>query len=64
MSEVTHKAVVTSTEELVLAHDWEPVTLKTWGPACGRLWAPGMQMDRRDERITCEACLAKGKSDV
>ena len=64
MSNDVHKAVVIKSEDITVKGVSEPVRLLEWGPACGRLWAPGMQMDKRDERVTCEACLAKGKSDV
>lgn len=62
MSEWVHKAVVTHTQELKRVNR-EPVTLNTYGPVCGEPWEPGMHLDRQDEKVTCEACLAKGKSD-
>jgi hypothetical protein len=64
MSEPVHKAIVIASQEIKVKGNAEPVLLKTWGPLCDpEGWAPGMQMDKRDERVTCEACLAKGKSD-
>jgi hypothetical protein len=66
MSEKVHKAVVIASQEIEVKGNAQPVLLKTWGPACDPTgWVLGTQMDKRDEKVTCEACIKlKESSDV